>query len=152
MNALNSHPSNMSALFVVEPEMASPETVHFPGGYIDFVRNEVVYEDGQRLELSGRESALLRYMATHPNRILQRAELLIHVWEMHSPYIVTRTIDMHVAKLRDKLRDDPLHPKVLLTIRGKGYVFVSSAKEQDADAEADAEATVKGPTAVAVCC
>jgi len=103
-----------------------PETVgklEVPCGTIDLARREVRYGGGGRCELSDREVELLRYLASHPGRALSRDEILARVWRLDPKGITTRTIDMHVANLREKLRDDPEKPEVLLTVRGKGYMF-----------------------------
>ncbi len=94
-----------------------------PGGHADFSRREVTLEDGERTELSEREVELLRYLVQNSGRAIGRDELLSNVWGISPRGAATRTIDMHVARLRDKLRDNPLHPKILLTVRGKGYMF-----------------------------
>jgi len=97
--------------------------VFFPGGGADLLRREVRFEDGERRELSEREADLLRYLAANPGRVITREEILARVWRMNPSGIETRTIDMHVARLREKLRDDPADPKVIVTVRGKGYMF-----------------------------
>jgi DNA-binding response OmpR family regulator len=94
-----------------------------PGGTIDLSRCEVAFDDGQRAELSEREIELVRYLATNAGRAISRDEILSHVWRIDAKGVSTRTIDMHVARLRDKLRDDSSDPQVLLTVRGKGYMF-----------------------------
>ncbi len=76
-----------------------------------------------RAELSEREAELLRYLAANAGRAVAREELLANVWRIPPHGVSTRTIDMHVTRLREKLRDDPAEPKVLLTVRGKGYMF-----------------------------
>ena len=58
-----------------------------------------------REELSDRERALLRYFASHAGRAISREELLANVWQIDARGVTTRTIDMHVARLREKLRD-----------------------------------------------
>lgn len=93
------------------------------GGIADLARCEVRFEDGQRSELSEREVALLGYLVAHKGRAISRDEILSRVWRLDPRRLETRTIDMHVAHLREKLRDDPAEPKVLLTVRGKGYMF-----------------------------
>ena len=50
---------------------------------------------------------------------------LSSVWRIDPSGASTRTIDMHVARLREKLRDDPSEPEVLVTVRGKGYMFAA---------------------------
>jgi DNA-binding response OmpR family regulator len=94
-----------------------------PGGRVDFARCEVQFEDGRREELSDRERTLLRYFAQHAGRAIAREELLSNVWQIDARGLSTRTIDMHVARLREKLRDIGEEPQVLLTVRGKGYML-----------------------------
>jgi DNA-binding response OmpR family regulator len=94
-----------------------------PGGCVDFARCEVQFEDGTREELSERELGLLRYFAQHSGRAIGREELLKNVWQIDARGVTTRTIDMHVARLREKLRDVGDEPRVLLTVRGKGYMW-----------------------------
>ena len=97
--------------------------IEIPGGRIDLARREVQFDDGGRAELSEREIELVGYLASHGGRAVAREELLANVWRISPQGITTRTIDMHVARLREKLRDDPARPAVLLTVRGKGYMF-----------------------------
>jgi len=102
------------------------DRVTWPGGVVDLPRCEVRFDDGGRAELSEREIELLRYLAVNPGRAVSRDEILERVWKLNPRAIVeTRTIDMHVARLREKLRDDPGDPRVIRTVRGKGYLFVA---------------------------
>jgi DNA-binding response OmpR family regulator len=94
-----------------------------PGGRVDFARCEARFDDGSREELSDRERTLLRYFACHAGRAISREELLANVWQIDARGVTTRTIDMHVARLREKLRDADGEPRVLLTVRGKGYML-----------------------------
>ena len=77
----------------------------------------------RQADVTAREFELLRYLANHSERAVAREELLANVWRISPDGLPTRTIDMHVARLREKLRDDSADPKVLLTVRGKGYMF-----------------------------
>jgi DNA-binding response OmpR family regulator len=97
--------------------------VSIPGGVADFARREIRYSDGERTELSEREVELLRYLAENNGRAIAREELLQNVWRISADGLPTRTIDMHVARLREKLRDSAEEPQSLLTVRGKGYMF-----------------------------
>jgi DNA-binding response OmpR family regulator len=97
--------------------------VSIPSGVADFSRREIRYTDGSRAELSEREVELLRYLAEHSGRAIAREELLENVWRISADGLPTRTIDMHVARLREKLRDSAEEPQSLLTVRGKGYMF-----------------------------
>jgi len=101
-----------------------------PNGRIDFDRFEVTFADGHRAALSPREVELLRYLAENGGRAVSRDEILLRVWGLNPRGVETRTIDMHVARLREKLRDDSTKPRVIMTVRGKGYVF--GAAEVDA--------------------
>lgn len=99
------------------------QEIAIPAGVADLARCEVRFEDGDRTELSEREIELLRYLATNSGRAIARDEILSNVWRISPQGVSTRTIDMHIARLREKLRDDSEDPKVLLTVRGKGYMF-----------------------------
>jgi DNA-binding response OmpR family regulator len=101
--------------------------IELPHGTADLARSEVRFSNGKRAELSEREVELLRYLATNPGRAISRDEILLRVWRLDPKRMATRTIDMHVANLREKLRDDAENPRVLLTVRGKGYMI--AAKE-----------------------
>lgn len=94
-----------------------------PGGQADRGRGEIRFDDGRRCELGEMEMRLLRYLAANPGRPLSRDELLLHVWQMRPEGIETRTIDMHVARLREKLAAGPAGAAILKTVRGKGYMF-----------------------------
>jgi two-component system alkaline phosphatase synthesis response regulator PhoP len=102
---------------------ADVEEIELPGGTVDLDRREVRFEDGARTELTEREAELLRYLAANAGRAIAREEILSRVWRMNPRGLDTRTIDMHVARLREKLRDEPSDPRVILTVRGKGYMF-----------------------------
>lgn len=95
----------------------------FAEGVADLARCEIRYHDGTRVELSERERELLRYFVVNPGRAISRDEILSRVWRIDPSGISTRTIDMHVARLRDKLRDSGDDPRILLTVRGKGYML-----------------------------
>jgi len=96
---------------------------HIPGGTADMEHSELRFDDGRRQSLSEREAQLLRYLAGSPGRVISREEILLHVWQVRPDGIETRTIDMHVARLREKLGDAPGRPCILKTVRGKGYMF-----------------------------
>lgn len=95
-------------------------------GVADFSRREIRYHDGGRCEFSEKESELLRYLVQNARRVITRDELLENVWRVSARGLPTRTIDMHVARLREKLRDDAENPAVLVTVRGKGYMLAMS--------------------------
>ncbi len=102
------------------------QKIRLAGGVVDLARSEARFEDGSRVELSSREVELLRYLAVNPGRAISREEILQRVWRLDPKGLETRTIDMHVANLREKLRDPAADPRVLLTVRGKGYMIAGS--------------------------
>jgi two-component system, OmpR family, alkaline phosphatase synthesis response regulator PhoP len=90
---------------------------------VDLVGTEAT-RDGKIVNLSAREFQLLRYFMEHRNATLSRDELLKQVWG-YSAGMYTRTVDVHVASLRQKLEDDPKQPRFILTVQGLGYKFKS---------------------------
>jgi DNA-binding response OmpR family regulator len=103
--------------------------VEIPGGHVDLARREVVFDDGRRADLSEREADLLRYLAANGKRAVTRDELLAHVWRLNPRGVTTRTIDMQVARLREKLGDREERP-IIRTVRGKGYMFEPNAGDE----------------------
>lgn len=102
------------------------ETTPFDAGVIDFERREIRYEDQTRTELSEKEVDLLKYLSENSGRAISRDELLANVWKISPRGLSTRTIDMHIARLREKLHDNSDSPNLLLTVRGKGYMWMAS--------------------------
>ncbi len=90
---------------------------------IDFRGTEVA-RDGVPVYLSAREFQLLRYLVEHRGATLTRDEILKEVWG-YSATTFTRTVDVHVASMRQKLERDPSNPELILTVKGMGYKFAS---------------------------
>jgi two-component system alkaline phosphatase synthesis response regulator PhoP len=88
---------------------------------VDLVGTEAT-RDAKVVDLSAREFQLLRYFIEHRNATLSRDELLKQVWG-YSAGMYTRTVDVHVAGLRQKLEEDPKQPRFILTVQGLGYKF-----------------------------
>lgn len=108
---------------------ASAPQLQLPNAVADFERSEIRHADGPRFGLSGRESELLQFLASNPGRPVSRDEILRRVWGLDPRNLITRTIDMHIAHLRGKLQEDAAAPKVLLTVRGQGYMFAAASSE-----------------------
>ena len=89
---------------------------------VDF-RGAAVTKDGQPVDLSGLEFKLLRYFIEHRGALVSRDELLENVWG-YDAMPVTRTVDVHVASLRQKLERNAAKPEFLVTMHGLGYKFV----------------------------
>jgi DNA-binding response OmpR family regulator len=88
---------------------------------VDFRRAEVS-RDGQAVNLSAKEFQLLRYLVEHQGATLSREELLREVWG-YDALPSTRTVDVHISWLRQKLEKDPKNPQLILTVVGLGYRF-----------------------------
>lgn len=86
------------------------------------LRSTEVRRDGKPIEMSAREFELLRYFIENQGATISRRQLLSDVWGYHSR-VFTRTVDVHIYSLRQKLEDDPKNPTLLLTVRGLGYRF-----------------------------
>lgn len=90
---------------------------------IDFRGTEVTRE-GKPVNLSAREFQLLRYFVEHRGATLSRDEILKEVWGYHAETF-TRTVDVHVASLRQKLEHDSKKPELITTVPGLGYKFAA---------------------------
>lgn len=101
---------------------APTETYRFGNVEIDFRRAEVA-RDGKPVELSALELKLLRYFIEHRGATISRDELLNEVWGYDAmPH--SRTVDVHVSWLRQKIETNPSHPEFIVTVHRLGYKFV----------------------------
>jgi two-component system alkaline phosphatase synthesis response regulator PhoP len=100
----------------------SPDAYQFGNVQVDFRRAEVTRKS-EPVDLSAKEFQLLRYFVLHRGAALSRDELLNEVWD-YDVLPATRTVDVHVAWLRQKLETNPRHPQHILTVHGLGYKFV----------------------------
>jgi two-component system alkaline phosphatase synthesis response regulator PhoP len=98
--------------------------VHNFGGIKVDIRGTAVSRNGKPVPLSAREFRLLRYFVEHRGTTLSRNVLLKEVWG-YSTETFTRTVDVHIASLRQKLESDPRQPMLILTVPGMGYKFAA---------------------------
>jgi DNA-binding response OmpR family regulator len=109
-----------------QPEDAAvgPPGARFGRAVIDFARREIRWSEHERGELSETETAILRFLVAHRQRAVSREELLRSVWGIEPEGLETRTVDMHVARLRTKLHDPSgrATSEGILTVRGHGYM------------------------------
>ena len=80
----------------------------------------IVEKDGQKIELTHREFELLHYLASHMGQVMTREHLLQTAWG-YDYFGDVRTVDVTVHRLREKIEDNPIQPKILVTRRGVGY-------------------------------
>ena len=74
------------------------------------------------VDLTTKEFDVLRLLMSHPNQVFTRDFLLEHIWG-YEYFGSTRTVDMHISRLREKIEDDPVAPTYIMTVRGVGYKF-----------------------------
>jgi two-component system alkaline phosphatase synthesis response regulator PhoP len=100
----------------------SHSTFEFGDILIDFSRAEVIKEEN-KIELSAMEFKLLHFLVDNQGNVHTRDELLDAVWG-YDAMPTTRTVDVHIAWLRQKLETNPKHPQYIQTVHGMGYKFV----------------------------
>ncbi len=103
-------------------EATVPDQCRFGDVEIDFRRHQAS-KGGTALALTPREFDLLKYFVAHRGTTVTRDELLDRVWGL-TCYPLTRTVDNHIAKLRQKIEREPAEPQFLLTVHKVGYKFV----------------------------
>lgn len=96
-------------------------THDFGGMRIDFTRRKII-RDAETLDLSDQESSLLRYLIENRSEVISRDTLLKEVWG-YDTVPITRTVDVHIAWLRQKIEADARSPRFIVTVHGKGYRF-----------------------------
>ena len=101
-----------------------PPVHRFGDLMLDEGRHEVT-RHGEPVALTAREFALLQALASQPQRVFTRAQLLERVWG--EAYYDDHVVDVHMANLRKRLEDDPAHPRYIETVRGVGYRFAVRA-------------------------
>ena len=87
----------------------------------DFARGEFA-RNGATIALTAKEAELLRMLVNHRGQVLPRERILAQVWK-EQPHITPRTVDVHIAWLRQKIEDKPEAPRHIATVRGEGYRF-----------------------------
>jgi DNA-binding response OmpR family regulator len=102
---------------------APQETIDTGGLKID-PRTHEAWLDSRTLTLSPKEFALLYFLARHSGQVFSRDVLLDRVWGQDA-YVTSRTVDVHIRWLRERIESDPSKPTRILTVRGVGYKFVS---------------------------
>jgi DNA-binding response OmpR family regulator len=112
------------------PSSGLAATLKFGDVEVDF-RRHVTVRAGRAIEMTRKEFALLRFLASREDTVVTRDELLNKVWGFEA-YPVTRTVDNHIASLRAKLEIDPARPVYIQTVHGVGYKFVPGRESRDA--------------------
>ncbi|HEY9533897.1 MAG TPA: response regulator transcription factor [Mucilaginibacter sp.] len=82
----------------------------------------LLLRDGRKIELTILENRILLYFLKNKNKVINREELMMEVWGYNAD-VNTRTLDMHIVRLRKKIESNPDYPQYLQTVRGVGYKF-----------------------------
>jgi DNA-binding response OmpR family regulator len=98
-------------------------TSPLPGGIVDFHAREIRFRDGATCRLTPIEAELFRFLISHAVTPISRDALLRDVWRMDPSRVYTRTVDVHIGKLRRKLRDHPRSPQIIVSVHGLGYML-----------------------------
>ncbi len=98
------------------------ETYSFGSVRIDFKRR-AAFKGKREVKLTRKEFEIMRYFIEHRGEALSREQMLDEIWG-YERFPTTRTVDNHILRLRQKLEDDPEHPRFILTVHGSGYKFV----------------------------
>ena len=107
-----------------------PSCVSFHGGSFDVTQRTLNLDNGRIVELSEKEADILSFLAARSGSVVSREQLLAGVWGLDPKGLTTRTVDMHITRVREKLGDDAAHPKILKTVWGRGYQFLDSARTE----------------------
>ncbi len=114
--------SRINALFRREAQKADPGDKVEIGGMVISRTNYSVYQGEKMVILPKKEFELLFYLAQHPNKVFSREELLQRIWGADI-YVLERTVDVHIRKLREKIGET-----FIRTLKGVGYMFTDQAE------------------------
>ena len=109
-----------------DPARAVGQKFQFADLEVDIAGLKIIRSEEQ-IEISKREAAIVQYFAANPDRIIGREELYKAVWNETMSELGTRTVDMHIAKLRSKIERNAAEPQIIKTIRGAGYKYESDS-------------------------
>jgi len=106
------------------------QRLRFAGWVLDLAARHLVAPDGVIVSLSGTEFRLLSVLLEHPNRVLDRNQLMdLTLGREATPF--DRSIDVQVSRLRQRLRDDAREPRIIKTVRNGGYVLAAAVERLD---------------------
>jgi DNA-binding response OmpR family regulator len=108
-----------------DPARAVGQTFRFADLDVDIAGLKIKRSEDE-IEISKREAAIIQYFAANPNRVIGREELYRAIWNETMSELGTRTVDMHIAKLRSKIERNAAEPQIIKTVRGAGYKYESS--------------------------
>ena len=115
---------------MLPPAQAAAHRVRFAGWTLDLAARELIAPDDVVVTLSGTEFKLLSVFVDHPNRVLDRNQLMdLTLGRESTPF--DRSIDVQVSRLRARLRDEGREPRIIKTVRNEGYVLAATVERLD---------------------
>lgn len=105
-----------------DPARAVGQTFEFGDLDVDIAALKIKRRE-KEIEITRREAGIIQYFAANPNRVISRDELYKEVWNDTMTELGTRTVDMHIAKLRSKIERNAADPQIIKTVRGAGYKY-----------------------------
>lgn len=105
------------------------DVYEFGNNHIDFKAQEAISKNGQKIQLSKKEAMLLKLLIENKNEVVTREKILQAVWG-YNVYPTTRTIDNFILSFRKYFEEDSRHPKYFHSVRGVGYKYAESGREQ----------------------
>lgn len=116
--------ANIRRTSMVSPATAAVDSAMQVSGELSInTDSHQVFRSGQVIDLTQREYELLTFLASHPNKVYSRVDLMEQVWNYGYVGDDVRTVDVAVRRLREKIEADPANPTYILTRRGVGYYF-----------------------------
>ncbi|MBE7008303.1 MAG: response regulator transcription factor [Ruminococcaceae bacterium] len=115
--------ANIRRTAMSAPAASADEGMSAGGGLTINTDNLQVYKHGTPVDLTQREYELLTFLASHPDKVFSRVDLMEQVWNYGYVGDDARTVDVTVRRLREKIEDDPGNPVYILTRRGVGYYY-----------------------------
>jgi len=114
------------------PNMALPQAkaLHFSGWTLDLTARHLLNPDGVVVALSGAEFRMLKVFLEHPNRVLNRDQLL-ELTQGREADPFDRAVDLQISRLRQKLGDDARTPTIIKTVRNEGYVLATTVNTEN---------------------
>ena len=107
-----------------DPARAVGQTFEFGDLDVDIAALKIKRRE-KEIEITRREAGIIQHFAANPNRVISREELYKEVWNETMTELGTRTVDMHIAKLRNKIEQNTADPQIIKTVRGAGYKYES---------------------------
>lgn len=92
-------------------------------GIILYTEEKRALKDGERLNLTAREYALLEYLMMNPMRILSKNQVLSAIWDREEAFVDENTLAVNIRRLREKIETDPSNPEYIRNMRGLGYIW-----------------------------